>query len=179
MSRIGKKAIEIPKGVEVAINNHNIIIKGKFGSLEKTIVNPNVTIHQEENKLILHRLNETKTTKAYHGLMRALMQNMVQGVNEKFSKNLIAEGVGYKFQLESNLLIVNVGYTHPINFQIPDDIMIKIESPTKISISGIDKEKVGFLASQIRATRPPEPYKGKGVMYEGEKILRKAGKTGK
>jgi large subunit ribosomal protein L6 len=179
MSRIGKKVIEIPKGVEVTINDRNINIKGKFGALEKIISNPDVTIHQEDNKLILQRRNETKTTKAYHGLMRALVQNMVLGVNEKFSKNLIAEGVGYKFQLESNLLIVNVGYTHPINFNVPQDITIKVESPTKISISGIDKEKVGFLASQIRATRPPEPYKGKGVMYEGEKIIRKAGKTGK
>ena len=104
---------------------------------------------------------------------------MVDGVTKKFSKNLLTEGVGYKFQLSENYLTINVGYTNPIKFEIPVDIIIKLESPTKITISGIDKEKVGFFASQIRSTRPPEPYKGKGVMYEGEKIIRKAGKTGK
>ena len=111
--------------------------------------------------------------------MRALIQNMVKGVDQQFSKVLIAEGVGYKFQIEKTNLIVNVVYSHPIQFAIPSDLSIKVESITKISISGIDKERVGFFASQIRSTRPPEPYKGKGILYEGEKILRKAGKTGK
>ena len=116
---------------------------------------------------------------AYHGLTRALIQNMIIGVNAKFSKILVAEGVGYKFQLDKQRLILNMGYTHPIEFIIPSDLEIKAESPTKIIISGIDKEKVGFLAAKIREIRPPEPYKGKGIMYEGEKILRKAGKSGK
>jgi large subunit ribosomal protein L6 len=104
---------------------------------------------------------------------------MIIGVNTKFSKILVAEGVGYKFQLDKQRLILNMGYTHPIEFIIPSDLEIKAESPTKIIISGIDKEKVGFLAAKIREIRPPEPYKGKGIMYEGEKILRKAGKSGK
>ena len=133
----------------------------------------------EEKKLVLKRLKETKEVKSYHGLIRALLQNMVKGVDQQFSKVLIAEGVGYKFQVEKTNLIVNVGYSHPIQFSIPTDLAIKVESNTKISILGIDKEKVGFFASQIRSTRPPEPYKGKGILYEGEKILRKAGKTGK
>lgn len=111
--------------------------------------------------------------------MRALIQNMIIGVNDLFTKVLIAEGVGYKFQIDKNSLVLNMGYSHPIEFAIPTDLKIKLESPTKIAISGIDKEQVGFLAAKIRAVRPPEPYKGKGIMYEGEKILRKAGKSGK
>ena len=104
---------------------------------------------------------------------------MIIGVNNKFSKILVAEGIGYKFQLDKQRLVLNMGFTHPIEFVIPSDLEIKLESPTKIRISGIDKEKVGFLAAKIREIRPPEPYKGKGIMYEGEKILRKAGKSGK
>ena len=134
---------------------------------------------QNENKLNIIKLNDTKESRAYHGLTRALIQNMIIGVNTKFSKILVAEGVGYKFQLDKQRLILNMGYTHPIEFIIPSDLEIKAESPTKIIISGIDKEKVGFLAAKIREIRPPEPYKGKGIMYEGEKILRKAGKSGK
>lgn len=178
MSRIGKKAIEIPKDVSIEIEKEKIVVKGKNGSLERPISNL-LNLLLEENKLILKRVDETKKAKEYHGLMRALVQNMVQGVSQKFSKTLIAEGVGYKFQLDKANLIVNVGYSHPIEFLIPLDLNIKVESPTKICISGIDKERVGFFASQVRSTRPPEPYKGKGILYDGEKILRKAGKTGK
>ena len=123
--------------------------------------------------------NETKACRSYHGLIRALVQNMITGVSEKFTKILVAEGIGYKFGIDKNNLILNMGYTHPIEFSIPNDLQIQTESPTRLSISGIDKEKVGFLASKIREVRPPEPYKGKGIRYEGEKILRKAGKSGK
>jgi len=178
MSRIGKKAIEIPKDVSIQIQEEKIIVKGKNGTLEKPI-NSILQLLVEDNKLILKRANDTKAAKEYHGLMRALVQNMVNGVNLKFSKNLVAEGVGYKFLIEKTNLIVNVGFSHPVQFSIPNDLAIKAESPTKISISGIDKERVGFFASQVRSIRPPEPYKGKGILYEGEKILRKAGKTGK
>jgi large subunit ribosomal protein L6 len=178
MSRIGKKAIEIPKNVSINIQNENISIKGQNGSLEKTFSNL-INITLSDNKILITRLDDTKKSKAYHGLMRALIQNMVIGVNEKFSKTLVAEGIGYKFQVDKNILILNMGFTHPVKFEIPTELMIKAESPTKISIIGIDKEKVGFLAAKIRAIRPPEPYKGKGIMYEGEKIIRKAGKTGK
>ena len=178
MSRIGKKLIEIPEGVSIAVQDKKIIVKGKHGTLEREILDV-LDVLIEEKKLVLKRLKETKEVKSYHGLIRALLQNMVKGVDQQFSKVLIAEGVGYKFQVEKTSLIVNVGYSHPIQFSIPTDLAIKVESNTKISILGIDKEKVGFFASQIRSTRPPEPYKGKGILYEGEKILRKAGKTGK
>jgi large subunit ribosomal protein L6 len=178
MSRIGKKLIEIPEGVSIAVQDKKIIVKGKHGTLEREILDV-LDVLIEEKKLVLKRLKETKEVKSYHGLIRALLQNMVKGVTDKFSKTLIAEGVGYKFQVEKNKLVVNAGFTHPVEFPIPQDLAIKLESPIKISITGIDKEKVGFLASKIHDVRPPEPYKGKGILYDGEKIIRKAGKTGK
>jgi large subunit ribosomal protein L6 len=178
MSRIGKKAIDIPKDVSIKMENGNVIVKGKHGILEQNVLNI-LNVNQEENKLVITRNNDAKQTRAYHGLIRALLQNMVKGVTEKFSKTLIAEGVGYKFQVDKNKLVVNAGFTHPVEFAIPEDLAIKVESPIKISITGIDKEKVGFLASKIHDVRPPEPYKGKGILYDGEKIIRKAGKTGK
>ena len=178
MSRVGKKAIDIPKDVTITFKENTLSVKGKFGLLEREISNlVNLTI--EPLKIIVNRIDDEKKTREYHGLIRALIQNMVTGVNQKFSKVLIAEGVGYKFQIDKTKLIVNVGFTHPIEFIIPTDLNIKIESPTKIEISGIDREKGGFLAAKIRDTRPPEPYKGKGILYFGEKIIRKAGKTGK
>jgi large subunit ribosomal protein L6 len=178
MSRIGKKPIEIPANVSIAVENQNIKIKGKNGILEKSYSN-NLIIDLSDNKLIISRIDETKQTKAYHGLIRALVQNMITGVDQTFSKTLIAEGIGYKFNLDKKKLVLNVGFTHPVEFEIPQDLSIKLELATKITISGIDKEKVGFLAAKIRDIRPPEPYKGKGIMYDGEKIIRKAGKTGK
>jgi len=178
MSRIGKKAIDLPKDVSIQIEKEKLIVSGKHGTLERLIL-PTLIFTLDKNQLLLARMEETKKAKAYHGLMRALIQNMVLGVHQQFSKILIAEGVGYKFQLALPKLIVNVGFSHPVEFLIPSDVTVKLESNTKISITGIEKEKVGFLASKIRAIRPPEPYKGKGIQYEGEKILRKAGKTGK
>lgn len=178
MSRIGKKKISVPKTVSILLEKEKIIAKGQHGTLEKTF-NNFITLELEETNLQVHRSNETKECRSYHGLMRSLIQNMITGVNQKFKKTLIAEGVGYKFQLDKKELILNMGYTHPIQFTIPEDLTIQMESPTRISITGIDKEKVGFLAAKIRSIRPPEPYKGKGIMYEGEKILRKAGKSGK
>jgi large subunit ribosomal protein L6 len=178
MSRIGKKAIEIPKEVSIQLEKEKIIVKGKYGVLEQKI-SDSMNFEIKNETLVITRKDDTKKSRQYHGLIRALINNMVAGVNEKFSKTLIAEGVGYKFQLEKNLLILNVGFSHPVEFLIPFDLSIKFESATKISILGIDKEKVGLLASKIRQIRPPEPYKGKGILYDGEKIIRKAGKTGK
>lgn len=178
MSRVGKKAIDIPKDVSITLNNNKITVKGKNGTLERTIVHI-LNYELTETQLVITRQNETKNCRSLHGLMRALIQNMVTGVSEKFTKTLVAEGVGYKFQVDKAKIVLNVGFSHPVEFTIPSDLDIKAESPTKILISGIDKEKVGFLAAQIRDMRPPEPYKGKGIMYAGEKILRKAGKTGK
>ena len=179
MSRVGKKAIDIPKDVSVKIENQIIQVKGKHGNLERNL-SQDLNFKIEDNKILITTIDsENKKLSAIHGLQRALIQNMVKGVSEKFSKTLIAEGVGYKFQVEKTTLILNVGFTHPIEFIIPSDLNVKLESPTKILISGIDKEKVGFLAAKVRDIRPPEPYKGKGILYEGEKIIRKAGKTGK
>lgn len=178
MSRIGKRPIEIPKSVDLKIDSNGITIKGKHGILTQTKVEL-LDYRLEENKLYITRLEETSKAKEVHGLIRAIIQNKVIGVDQKFSKTLIAEGVGYKFQTDKKMLIANVGFTHPVEFSIPEDLEIKNESPIKIIISGIDKEKVGFLAAKIRDIRPPEPYKGKGILYEGEIIRRKAGKTGK
>ena len=178
MSRVGKKVIEIPKDVSVVITDKTINVKGKHGSLEREI-NDLITLNIKDNQLFVKRINDQKKTRSYHGLMRALIQNMVTGVDQLFTKTLIAEGVGYKFQADKTKLVINVGFTHPVEFQIPTDITVKQEGPTKIHISGIDREKVGSLASKIRDMRPPEPYKGKGILYDGEKIIRKAGKTGK
>ena len=178
MSRIGKKSIEIPKEVSIQLENEKIVVKGKHGSLERQILN-NLKLEIIEKKLIITRNDDSKQSRSYHGLIRALVQNMVSGVDQKFSKTLIAEGVGYKFQIDKTNLILSVGFSHPVEFAIPPDLSIKAESATKLVISGIDKEKVGFLAAKIRDMRPPEPHKGKGILYEGEKILRKAGKTGK
>lgn len=178
MSRIGKKLIEIPQAVLIDITKEQIKVTGTNGVLEQKLVGSlNFTL--SENKLLITRNNNLKETKAYHGLMRALVQNMILGVTRKFSKSLIAEGVGYKFQIKNNILIVNAGYTHVIEVNIPIDLEIKIESLTKITISGINKERVGFLTAQIRNIRLPEPYKGKGILFEGEIIRRKVGKTGK
>ena len=178
MSRIGKKAIEIPQDVSIQLENEKIIVKGKNGSLEKEILS-NLKLEIIDQKIIITRNDDSKQSRSYHGLIRALVQNMVTGVDQKFSKTLVAEGVGYKFQIDKTKLILNVGFSHPVEFEIPADLSIKAESPIRVVISGIDKEKVGFLAAKIRDMRPPEPYKGKGILYEGEKILRKAGKTGK
>jgi large subunit ribosomal protein L6 len=178
MSRVGKKAIEIPEDVFVSLTPETVIVKGKYGTLEQPLVNF-LKIEVLPKKIYVTRNEETQKAREFHGLIRALLQNMVLGVNKKFSKTLIAEGVGYKFQLDKKVLIVNVGFTHPVKFQIPSDLEIKLESPVKISITGINKETVGFLAAKIREVKPPEPYKGKGILYEGEIVRRKAGKTGK
>jgi large subunit ribosomal protein L6 len=178
MSRIGKKSIIIPAGVTLTIENQQIVVQGKHGSLRRSFSDW-ISFQAEENLLSLSLTNESKAGKSYHGLMRALVQNMVSGVQEPFVKILVAEGVGYKFQLQQNKVSLAMGYTHPIEFIIPSDLKLQLDSPTRLQIRGIEKEKVGFFAAQLRAIRPPEPYKGKGIFYLGEKILRKAGKTRK
>lgn len=178
MSRIGKKAIDIPNDVSVKLEKEKVIVKGKYGTLERDVLSY-ANFELVDQKLIITRIDDSKKSREYHGLIRALIQNMVSGVDQTFSKTLQAEGVGYKFQVDKTTLILNVGFTHPVEFLIPSDLTVKLESPTRLVISGIDKEKVGFLAAKIRDMRPPEPYKGKGILYAGEKILRKAGKTGK
>jgi len=178
MSRIGKKLINIPKGVTVTLDENILTVKGTHGSLERELKDL-VTVAVNDETISIKRINEDKTTKAYHGLIRALTQNMVTGVSELFSKTLIAEGVGYKFQVDAKKVVLSAGFSHTVDLPIPEGLTVKAEGATKITISGIDREKVGFYASQIRDKRPPEPYKGKGILYQGEQIIRKAGKTGR
>ncbi len=178
MSRIGKKLIVIPEGIEVIIDNNLISVTGKNGTFKESFLNL-VSFEKENNTVRVHRINDEKFTKSYHGFARAYLDNMIYGVNTTFIKTLIAEGVGYKFQLEKEKLILNMGFTHPVEFEIPKDLSLKLESPVKLKIQGINKATVGLFASKLRQVRPPEPYKGKGIKYEGEKIIRKAGKTGK
>lgn len=178
MSRIGKKIILIPNDVSVILETGKIIAKGKHGTLERSFTD-SISIELEEKVLQVKNMFATKQSNAYHGLMRALIQNMITGVSETFTKVLVAEGIGYKFQVQQKKLVLSMGYSHPIEFTIPDDLKIETASPTRLKISGIDKERVGFFASKVREIRPPEPYKGKGILYEGEIILRKAGKSGK
>jgi len=178
MSRIGKKAIDIPNDVSVKLEKEKVIVKGKYGTLERDILSY-ANLEVVGQKLLITRIDDSKKSREYHGLIRALIQNMVSGVDQTFSKTLQAEGVGYKFQIDKTTLVLNVGFTHPVEFLIPSDLTVKLESPTRLVISGVDKEKVGFLAAKVRDMRPPEPYKGKGILYAGEIIRRKAGKTGK
>ena len=162
----------------ISYENEKLLIKGKYGTLEHRPAS-NLKIKIIENSIFIEKIEDSKNIRALHGLTRALIQNLILGVSQKFCKTLIAEGVGYKFQLEKNKLILNMGYSHPIELLIPENLEVKLESLTKIQISGIEKQKVGLFASEVRKIRAPEPYKGKGIRYENEVILRKAGKTGK
>lgn len=176
MSRIGKKPIEIPGSVKIDIKDKEISVTGPKGTLKMNITG-DVKVNIEGNELTFSRDNDQKKNKALHGLYRALMMNMIVGVTEGYSKKLELVGVGYKADLKGNLLVLALGYSHPIIFAAPSDIKIEVPIPTNIIISGIDKQLVGAVASKIRSFREPEPYKGKGIKYDTEKIRRKAGKT--
>jgi large subunit ribosomal protein L6 len=178
MSRVGKLPISIPKNVEIKMDGENIIIKGKYGELLKDIPSP-IKIDVDDQFITITRQDESRISRQLHGLTRALVNNMVKGVSEKFSKDLLLKGVGYRAQADSKNLTLNVGYSHQVIMPIPSGIAVKIEANVNINITGISKEKVGLFASQIRSVRPPEPYKGKGIMYTDEVILRKVGKSGK
>ena len=176
MSRIGKKPIEIPKGVTVTKNGSSIKVKGPKGELERK-VHPNITVEIKDNELIVTRPNDTKENKALHGLTRALIQNMVDGVINVFTKTLDVVGVGYRAEMKGKNLLLNIGFSHPIYFLPPDGVALQTPAQTQIVISGIDKQLVGLVAAKIRSIRKPEPYKGKGIKYSDEQIQRKAGKT--
>lgn len=176
MSRIGKKPIEIPGSVKIDIKDNEISVTGPKGTLKMNITG-DVKVNIEGSELTFSRDNDQKKNKALHGLYRALMMNMIVGVTEGYSKKLELVGVGYKADLKGNLLVLALGYSHPIIFAAPSDIKIEVPIPTNIIISGIDKQLVGAVASKIRSFREPEPYKGKGIKYDTEKIRRKAGKT--
>lgn len=174
MSRIGKKPILIPDGVEVKIEDSKITIKGPKGELQREI-RPEIKIEIKEGKILTIPEKETKKTKAFWGLTRALVFNMVKGVTEGYKKKLQMEGVGYKANLEGEDLILQVGFSHPVKIKKTEGIEFSVEKNI-ITVSGIDNELVGQLAAKIRAVRPPEPYKGKGIRYVGEQVRRKAGK---
>jgi len=176
VSRIGKKPIEIPKGVTITKNGSSIKVKGPKGELERK-VHSNISVEIKDNELIVTRPDDTKENKALHGLTRALIQNMVDGVLNVFTKTLDIVGVGYRAELKGKNLLLNIGFSHPIYFVPPEEIVIQTPAQTQIVISGIDKQLVGMVAAKIRSIRKPEPYKGKGIKYSDEQIQRKAGKT--
>lgn len=179
MSRVGKKIIEVPAGVTIEFKPENTVtVKGPKGELT-TQFHQDMKIEQEGNILTVVRPSESKEHRTNHGTTRALLANMVTGVSEGFSRSLELIGVGYRAQLQGNKLVLNVGYSHPVEFTPEEGLEVEVPSNTKIIIKGISKERVGALASNIRQVRPPEPYKGKGIRYEGEFVRRKEGKTGK
>ncbi|HYM20632.1 MAG TPA: 50S ribosomal protein L6 [Candidatus Kapabacteria bacterium] len=176
MSRIGKKLISLPKGVTAELKESTISVKGPKGSLS-TSVPAGITAKVENNEITFSRANNEPKVRALHGLARALTNNMVVGVSEGFSKKLEMVGVGYKAEKKGKWIQFSLGYSHPVIFAAPAEITIDVPTPTTLTISGIDRQLVGAVAAKIRSIRPPEPYKGKGVKYSDERIIRKAGKT--
>lgn len=177
MSRIGNKAITIPAGVEVTIAAANeVTVKGSKGTLTRQF-NPDLGIKVEENVLTVSRPNDEKHVKQLHGTTRALLANMVEGVSEGFTKELELVGIGFRAAVSGSKLTLNVGYSHPVEFAVEDGLKVECASATAIKVSGIDKQRVGEFAANIRAVRKPEPYKGKGIRYKGEYVRRKEGKT--
>lgn len=178
MSRIGKAPIEVPSNVDVTIADSTVTVKGPLGQLTRTF-RPEVEIIREGNLLIVNRKSEDRLTRSLHGLSRTLLNNMVQGVHQGFIKNLEMVGVGYRAQVQGRKLVMQLGFSHPVEVNPPDGVEISVEANTKIAVKGYDKQLVGDIAAYIRRFREPEPYKGKGVRYAGEKVRRKAGKAGK
>ncbi|EXJ23836.1 LSU ribosomal protein L6p (L9e) [Alkalibacterium sp. AK22] len=178
MSRIGNKPITIPEGVEVNIDGNVVTVKGKNGELSRE-VSPVIDIKIEDNEMTFHRPNDSKANRTIHGTTRAVVNNMVEGVSVGFEKVLELNGVGYRAQLQGNKLVLNVGLSHQVEFEQVEGLTVEVPSNTVVSVKGASKEKVGALAASIRAVRPPEPYKGKGIRYRGENVRRKEGKTGK
>ncbi len=178
MSRIGKQPIVLPSGVEVKLENNRVTIKGMKGELSRTF-HPDMSISVKDGLLIVTRPSDNRVHRALHGLTRSLLANMVEGVTKGFNKVLEINGVGYRAQKVGDKLVLMVGYSHPVEFQPPPGISITVEGSNRIKVSGIDKELVGNVAAQIRAIRPADPYKGKGIKYVDEKLRLKPGKTGR
>lgn len=178
MSRIGKLPIEIPQGVEVAIDGQVVTAKGPLGT-ETVTVRESIEVKKEDNTIVLLRKNEERETRSLHGLSRTLVANAIHGVKTGFEKKLELQGVGYRAAMQGTTLNLQLGYSHPVNVEPPKGITITVEQNTSITIKGSNKQTVGDVAAAIRAKRPPEVYKGKGVRYEGEYVRKKAGKAGK
>ena len=178
MSRIGKRPITIPGKVTIAINGSHVAVKGPKGELSRVLPTA-VTVEQEGETVLVKRRDESRTSRQLHGLYRTLVANMVEGVSQGFQKRLEIQGVGYRAQVQGRNLVLTVGYSHPVQIEPPAGVQLAVETNTNVIVSGFDKELVGNTAAKIRAVRPPEPYKGKGIRYAGEVVRRKAGKAGK
>jgi large subunit ribosomal protein L6 len=178
MSRVGRKPIEIPNGVNVSLQDDTITVKGPKGTLTKSI-HKDMKVSVENNVITIERPSDKKDHRALHGTTRSIIANMVQGVTEGFSKTLELVGVGYRVSKSGKKIVLNVGYSHPVEIEPEEGIEFDVPANNKIIVNGIDKERVGAVAAKIRSVREPEPYKGKGIKYENEHILRKEGKTGK
>lgn len=178
MSRIGRKPIVLPAGVEFSKKENVVTVKGPLGQLQKAVPQA-IDIKLEDNQVIVSRRSDNKTDRSLHGLTRTLIANMVEGVTKGFTKTLELVGVGYRAAKQGNSVALSVGYSHPVNITPPKGVELEVPSPNKIIIKGIDKEAVGSLAASIHAVRKPEPYKGKGIKYDTEYVRRKVGKTGK
>ncbi|WP_100012661.1 50S ribosomal protein L6 [Lentibacillus sediminis] len=178
MSRVGLKPIEIPEGVEVTFNGNTVNVKGPKGELSRDL-HPDIKVNMNDNVITLERPSDHKDHRALHGTTRSLINNMVEGVSKGFEKTLEIIGVGYRAQKQGNKTVVNAGYSHPVELDEIEGIEIDVPKNTLITVKGIDKELVGAVASNIRAIRPPEPYKGKGIRYQNEHVRRKEGKTAK
>ncbi|HSF84912.1 MAG TPA: 50S ribosomal protein L6 [Acidimicrobiia bacterium] len=177
MSRIGNNPIQVPSGVDVAVKGANVTVKGPKGTLDRTF-DERITIAMDDGTVTLTRVDDERESKALHGLSRALLANMVIGVSEGYSKELQAVGVGYRANLQGRKLELQLGFSHPVVVEAPDGVDFEVPEPTRIIVSGIDKELVGQTAANIRSLRPPEPSKGKGLRYSNETVRRKAGKAG-
>lgn len=175
MSRIGKKPVPVPKGVDVSILSQNVEVKGKLGTLKHKF-DPEVEVHKEGEELVLTLKAEGKKAKAVWGLSRSLLFNMVKGVSEGFTKVLEIQGVGYRAAVNGRAVQLSLGFSHPVEMALPEGVNAKVEKNTVITFTGIDKQQLGQVCAEIRELRPPEPYKGKGIRYVGEHILRKEGK---
>ena len=178
MSRIGKLPITVPNDVEVNYSDSQISVKGKFGTLE-TKIPDTILIQQNNNTINVSLKNEIRSLRSLHGLYRTLINNMVIGVSEQFDLTLILKGVGYRAAVQGKEIVLNLGYSHPVKIEIPETISVEVVQNTTINLKSCDKELLGLFAANIRAWRRPEPYKGKGILYKNEQILRKAGKAGK
>ena len=179
MSRIGKLPVTVPSGVEITIDGRTVTAKGPKGTLSHTVIEPITIERDDDGAVLVKRPNEEREVRAFHGLSRSLVNNIVVGVSAGYEKKLEIHGVGYRVQLKGQNLEFALGYSHPVVVEPPEGITFAVESPTRFSVSGIDKQLVGETAANIRKLRRPDPYKGKGVRYAGEQVRRKVGKTGK
>ncbi|PZD75349.1 50S ribosomal protein L6 [Acaryochloris thomasi RCC1774] len=178
MSRIGKRPVEIPDKVTVTLDGQSVAVKGPKGELSRTLP-PEVLLEQQDKAIVVSRRDESRNARQRHGLCRTLVANMVEGVSKGFERKLQIIGVGYRAQVQGKNLVLNVGYSNPVTIEPPEGIQVAVDGNTNVTVSGINKEIVGNTAARIRAVRPPEPYKGKGIRYEGEYVRRKVGKAGK